>query len=202
MGIRSNLTAKGKRDYKLIERALNEGDQKAYTELLKYYRDPLYFRMLRMTKNPDDAEDLTIEAFTKAFKSLRQYTPDYAFSTWLFAIATNHAIDFTRNLNRDSLTVKNGRNEKSQKTPPSKTPSEAPDPEELFIRSQKVDMIHEVVDKLKPHYKKLIELRYFKEYSYEEIVNELELPLGTIKAQLFRARELLYNILINAKEQP
>ena len=202
MGIKTNLTVKGKRDYKLIQRALIEGDQKAYAELLKYYRDPLYFRMLKITKNPDDAEDLTIEAFTKAFKSLRQYTPDYAFSTWLFAIATNHAIDFTRNMSRDTVNNKNGRTEKAEKNQPSKTPSETPDPEELFIRSQKVDMIHEVVDKLKPHYKKLIELRYFKEYSYEEIVQELALPLGTIKAQLFRARELLYNILINAKEQP
>lgn len=202
MGIKPNLTAKGRRDYKLIQRALYEGDQKAYAELLKYYRDPIYFRMLKMTQNQDDAEDLTIEAFTKAFKSLRQYTPDYAFSTWLFAIATNHAIDFTRNLSRDTLNNKNGRHEKTEKNRQSKNVSGAPDPEELFIRSQKVEMIHEVVDKLKPHYKKLVELRYFKEYSYEEIVHELDLPLGTIKARLFRARELLYNILANAREKP
>ena len=121
MGIKTNLTVKGKRDYKLIQRALIEGDQKAYAELLKYYRDPLYFRMLKITKNPDDAEDLTIEAFTKAFKSLRQYTPDYAFSTWLFAIATNHAIDFTRNMSRDTVNNKNGRTEKAEKNQPSKT---------------------------------------------------------------------------------
>lgn len=202
MGLKPNLTVNGRRDYKLIQKALNEGDQKAYAELLKYYRDPIYFRMLKITQNPDDAEDLTIEAFTKAFKSLKQYTPDYAFSTWLFAIATNHAIDYTRNTNRDKLNTKKGRNEKPEKRQHSKTASEAPGPEELFIRSQKVEMIHEVVDKLKPHYKRLIELRYFKEYSYEEIVNELKLPLGTIKAQLFRARELLYNILANAGERP
>ena len=202
MGITPNLTAKGKRDYKLIQQALNEGDQKAYAELLKYYRDPLYFRMLKISQNPDDAEDLTIEAFTKAFKSLNKYTPDFAFSTWLFAIATNHAIDFTRNSNRDNVANKSDHNEGSKKGQQSKTASEGLDPEELFIRSQKIEMIHEVVDKLKPHYKKLIELRYFKEYSYDEIVNELSMPLGTIKAQLFRARELLYNILINSKERP
>ena len=201
MGIKSNLTAKGKRDYKLIQRALNDGDQKAYTELLKYYRDPLYFRMLKITQNSDDAEDLTIEVFTKAFKSLKQYTPDYAFSTWLFAIANNHAIDFTRNKNRN-LARKNERDETQEKRHHSKTASESPDPEELFIRSQKVEMIHEVVDKLKPHYKRLIELRYFKEYSYEEIVQELNLPLGTIKARLFRDRELLFNILSSARERP
>ncbi len=202
MGIKPNLTAKGKRDYKLILQALNEGDQKAYAELLKYYRDPLYFRMLKITQNPDDADDLTIEIFAKAFKRLDQYTPDFTFNTWLFAIATNHAIDYTRNQNRGTLTNKNGRGEKSEKSRQSKSVSNALDPEEIFIRSQKVEMIHEVVDKLKPHYKKLIELRYFKEYSYEEIMNELDMPLGTIKAQLFRARELLYNILINSRERP
>lgn len=201
MGIKSNLTAKGKRDYKLIQRALNEGDQKAYAELLEYYRDPLFFRMMKITQNPDDAEDLTIEVFAKAFKNLKQYAPDYAFSTWLFAIANNHAIDFTRNKNRNMVN-KTERNEKADKSHHSKTASEAPDPEELFIRSQKVEMIHEVVDKLKPHYKSLIELRYFKEYSYDEIVKELNVPLGTIKARLFRARELLFNILSNAKERP
>lgn len=201
MGKKSNLTAKGKRDYKLIQRALNEGDQKAYAELLKYYRDPLYLRMLKITKNPDDADDLTIEVFAKAFKNLKQYVPDYAFSTWLFAIANNHAIDFTRNKRRNR-TGQNERNDHLEKGHHSKTAFGTLDPEELFIRSQKVEMIHEVVDKLKPHYKSLIELRYFKEYSYDEIVKELNVPLGTIKARLFRARELLFNILSHSKERP
>lgn len=201
MGIKSNLTEKGKRDYKLIQRALNKGDQKAYAELLKYYRDPLYYKMLKITQNPNDAEDLTIEAFTKAFKSLGQYVPDFAFSTWLFAIAANNAIDFKRNKTKDAAVNGVERQQEPEDRQQPKFTSEIPDPEEQFIRSQKVEMIHEVVDKLKPHYRKLIDLRYFKEYSYDEIVNELDLPLGTIKAQLFRARELLYNILITSKEK-
>lgn len=195
------LTGKGKRDYKLIQQALQEGDQSAYTQLLKYYRDALYFSMLKMTQNPMDAEDLTIEAFTKAFKNLDQYVPEYAFSTWLFKIASNNAIDFIRNRKKDSVMSNKDFGQESDEHQHTKVPGEALDPEEQFIRSQKIELIHEVVDKLKPHYKRLIELRYFKEFSYEEIMQELELPLGTIKAQLFRARELLYNILKNAREK-
>ncbi len=79
-------------------------------------------------------------------------------------------------------------------------PSDGPDPEEKVIKKEKMVMMREVVEKLKPHYRKLIELRYFKEYSYEEIATELELPLGTVKAQLFRAREFISNIMRNIPE--
>ena len=84
MELASHLTDKGQRDYRLVQLALKDGDQKAYAELLNNYRDSLYFMMLKMTGNPVDADDLTIEAFGKAFRNLPQYTPDYAFSTWLF----------------------------------------------------------------------------------------------------------------------
>src|SRR6201988_1445431 len=91
------LTTKAVYDYKLIQLALHKGDQKAYAELLSRYRESVYFMMLRMCNNKDDAEDLTIEAFGRAFKRLEQYTPNFAFSTWLFKIASNNAIDFLRN---------------------------------------------------------------------------------------------------------
>lgn len=80
-------------------------------------------------------------------------------------------------------------------------PSPTLDPEEKIIKKQKIEMMREIVEKLKPHYRTLIELRYFKEYSYDEISKELDLPLGTVKAQLFRAREFLYNILKNRPEK-
>jgi len=192
MEINTNLTEKGRRDYKLICKALEEGDQEAYAALLSHYYDGLYFMMLKMTQNPHDAEDLTIEAFGKAFKNLHQYTPDFAFSTWLFKIATNNCIDFMRAKSKTTRAI-DGLS--------TRIPANNPDPEEQFIRSQKIELMHQVVEKLKPHYKKLIELRYFKEYSYEEITKELDLPLGTVKAQLFRAREFLYNILKNSKER-
>jgi RNA polymerase sigma-70 factor (ECF subfamily) len=200
MEINNRLTEKGKRDYILIRKALDEGDQKAYAELLANYRDSLYFMMLKMTKNPHDAEDLTIEAFGKAFKNLDKYTPHYAFSTWLFKIATNNCIDFMRNRSKTAQVIE-GSTDKNSDDVPTRVAAKTLDPEEYIIKKQKIELMHEVIDKLKPHYRKLIELRYFKEYSYDEIVNELGLPLGTVKAQLFRAREFLFNILKNSKEK-
>lgn len=200
MEVSIQLTKKGQRDYQLIQKALGEGDQQAYAELLNNYRDSLYFMMLKMTGSPHDAEDLTIEAFGKAFKNLRQYAPDYAFSTWLFKIATNNCIDFMRKKRKGEQAVAPEPDSGSGNFS-SQIPASGLDPEEQFIRDQKIDTMREVVHRLKPHYKKLIELRYFKEYSYDEIVQELDLPLGTVKAQLFRAREFLYNIMKNSRER-
>ena len=193
------LTEKGQRDYKLIQKALGDGDQNAYAELMHHYRDSLYFTMLKMTGDPHDADDLTIEAFGKAFKNLKQYTSEYAFSTWLFKIATNNCIDFMRKKSKGNFAI-NTANIIDDEAPV-QIKTQAPDPEEQFIISQKKNLMREVVQRLKPHYKKLIEMRYFKEYSYEEIATELDLPLGTVKAQLFRSREFLYNILKNSKEK-
>src|ERR1700744_2167884 len=92
----NNFSAKALYDIKLVERALEHEDQKAYAELMKRYWEPVYFMLLRMINNKDDAEDLTIEAFAKAFRYLNQYSTNYAFSTWLFKIASNNAIDFLR----------------------------------------------------------------------------------------------------------
>ena len=199
MEVRSQLTEKGQRDYKLIKQALEEGKQAAFAELLNFYRDSLYFMMLKMTNNPHDAEDLTIEAFGKAFKKLNQYTPDYAFSTWLFRIATNNGIDFIRK-KKLSQNIVHSTNNDATDSIATRVAEKGMNPEEELINVQKIKMMREVIHKLNPHYKKLIELRYFKEYSYEEIVDELDLPLGTVKAQLFRAREFLFNILKNSKE--
>ena len=95
MEINENLSDKARRDYMLVKKA-TDGDQKAYAELLDRYRDAIYYMLLKMVNNASDAEDLTIEAFGKAFKNLNQYAPNYAFSTWLFKIATNNCIDFIR----------------------------------------------------------------------------------------------------------
>ena len=200
MEITTQLTEKGQRDYKLIQRALDDGDQHAYAELLQHYRDSLYYMMLKMTGNPYDADDLTIEAFGKAFKNLEQYAPDYAFSTWLFKIAANNCIDFMRKKKKGAMTLTNDRTD-TEFDASSQIPATGLDPEEQFIKDQKIHLMRDVVHRLKPHYKKLIELRYFKEYSYHEIVEELDLPVGTVKAQLFRAREFLFNILKNSRER-
>ncbi len=197
-----HLTDKALRDYKLVQLALGSGDQNAYAELMKNYRDSLYFMLLKMTNDPIDADDLTIEAFGKAFKNLHQYTPKYAFSTWLFKIATNNCIDFIRKRKTNTISIDRSYGEHEDGSALAQNiPSFGPDPEESMIEMQKIKLMREVVERLKPHYRTLIEMRYFKEYSYDEISQELELPLGTVKAQLFRARDFLQNILKNSKEK-
>lgn len=199
MEINMNLTDKANRDLRLVRLAIDHGDQKAYAELMGYYKDAIYFMLLKMTNNPDDAEDMTIEAFGKAFKKIKQYTPEYAFSTWLFKIASNNCIDFIRKKKMDLLSINKVYDDEDGIELSHNLPSHGLDPEEKFIEKQKIKLMREVVEKLKPHYKKLITLRYFDELSYEEIALEMNLPLGTVKAQLFRAREFLYNIIKNAE---
>jgi len=199
MDINPNLSDKALHDYELVTRAL-KNDQKAYAELLGRYRDSIYFMLLKMVNNPSDAEDLTIEAFGKAFRSIGQYTPNYAFSTWLFKIATNNCIDFIRKKRSVTVSLDQTIDEDDALSHSDSIRSDSLDPEMSLIKEQKVKVLREIVAKLKPRYRKLVELRYFEEYSYEEISKELDLPIGTVKAQLFRARELLYNILQNASE--
>ena len=199
--VNPNLSEKAMHDYKLVCRAIDEADQNAYAELMSRYKDSIYFMLLKMVNNRDDADDLTIEAFGKAFKNIRQYTPDYAFSTWLFKIATNNCIDFIRKKKKQTFSIDKGFENDDGQEISIDIKSEGPDPEETMMKKQKVEMMRVVVNKLKPRYKRLVELRYFKEFSYEEIAQELDLPLGTVKAQLFRAREFLYQIMKNSEHK-
>ena len=197
----TNLSVKAVYDYNLIKSALEKNDQKAYAELMDRYRDSVYFMLLKMVNNRDDADDLTIEAFGKAFKRLHQYTPTYAFSTWLFKIASNNCIDFIRRKKMVvfSIDKKYENDEGGELNMDIK--ADGMNPEENMVKKQKVQHMHEIVDKLKPRYRTLVEMRYFEELSYEEIAEKLELPLGTVKAQLFRAREFLATILKNSSEK-
>jgi len=198
--VNPNLSEKAVHDYKLVCTAVQSGDQKAYAELMQRYKDSIYFMLLKMVNNRDDADDLTIEAFGKAFKNLHQYTPDYAFSTWLFKIATNNCIDFIRRKRKMTFSIDKGfENDEGQETT-FELKSMTLDPEENMIKKQKAVLMHDIVEKLNPRYRRLVELRYFQERSYEEIATELQLPLGTVKAQLFRAREFLYQILKNSEK--
>jgi RNA polymerase sigma-70 factor (ECF subfamily) len=194
MDVNINLSEKAQRDFFLVKRA-TQGDQRAFAELMDRYRDAIYYMLLKMVNNASDAEDLTIEAFGKAFKNISQYAPNYAFSTWLFKIATNNCIDFIRKKKASHISLDHTDEEHERASIDIQAP--VMDPEESLINEQKIKLMRSVVSKLKPRYRKLIELRYFNELSYEEIAEELELPIGTVKAQLFRARELLYNILKN-----
>jgi RNA polymerase sigma-70 factor (ECF subfamily) len=195
MEINPNLSEKAKFDIELVKHA-SKGNQKAYAELMARYRDAIYFMLLKMVNNKTDAEDLTIEAFGKAFKSLEQYSPNYAFSTWLFKIASNNCIDYLRKKRANLISIDGAFSDDNKDSEPQiHLKDEGLNPEETLIREQKAVLMRTVVRKLKPRYRTLIELRYFREFSYEEIAEEMDLPLGTVKAQLFRARELLYHTL-------
>jgi RNA polymerase sigma factor (sigma-70 family) len=193
MEINQDLSDKAKQDLILVEQARN-GNEKAFASLLNRYRDSIYFMLLKMVNNASDAEDLTIEAFGKAFRNLESYTPTFAFSTWLFKIATNNCIDFIRKKQASPSIIDHGQDEDMDNFTVN-IQSDTLDPEEALIHHQKITALREIVSQMKPRYRSLIELRYFKEYSYDEISAELDLPIGTVKAQLFRAKTLLYNIL-------
>ena len=169
----------------------------AYAELLDLYRESIYYLVLKMVNSSENAEDLTIEVFGKAFSNLKQYQPNYAFSTWLYRIATNNCIDFIRKQRISTTSIDSTFDDGEGEKMHIQIKDSGLNPEEKAMKKQKVKYLREVVKKLKPHYSKLIELRYFKELSYDEIAEEMEMPLGTVKAQLFRAREFLAKLLSN-----
>ncbi|MGC9331454.1 MAG: RNA polymerase sigma factor [Bacteroidales bacterium] len=194
MEINPNLSEKARRDYELVMRA-KAGDEAAFTTLLDLYRERIYYTLLKKVKNPIDAEDITIETFGKAFKNIDQYHRRYSFSSWLFKIANNSCIDFIRkqkhkNLSLDNIYMSDGGQKGSFDVL-----SDMLDPEERLIKEQKAELLSAVVNNLKPRYSTLIKYRYYKEMSYKEISDKMQVPLGTVKAQLFRSRELLRAIL-------
>jgi RNA polymerase sigma-70 factor (ECF subfamily) len=191
MEINQGLSDNAKNDLILVEEA-KKGNEKAFAGLMNRYRDSIYYMLLKMVNNPSDAEDLTIEAFGKAFRSIDTYTPRFAFSTWLFMIATNNCIDFIRKKQSSPIPLDQWQDSSDNLT--INIQSDLPDPEETLINDQKIAILRKIVNQLKSPYREIIELRYYKEYSYEEIAAELNVPIGTVKAQLYRAKSLLYNI--------
>jgi RNA polymerase sigma-70 factor (ECF subfamily) len=194
-GENSTFSPRAKEDYELVNAALT-GDQLAYAKLMSRYKDSIYFLLLKMVHNEDDANDLTIEAFGKAFSNLTKYTPDFAFSTWLYKIALNNCIDYIRKKRIQTTSIHNTIENEKGESYSFDVRSALPDPEERFVKEQRSKIVRDVIDKINPKYRVLIELRFFDELSYEEIAIKTNLPLGTVKAQLFRAKNLLYQILL------
>ncbi len=200
MALENKFSPRAQEDLGLVSKAL-DGNDKAYAKLMSRYKESIYFMVLKMVHNRDDAEDLTMEAFGKAFKNLAKYSPEYAFSTWLFKIATNNCIDYIRKKRISTLSIDKSAEQDDGSKIPINIRSENPNPEQSVIKDQRKKVARALVGELNPKYKILIELRYFKEYSYEEIASELNLPLGTVKAQLFRAKELLSNAISKTKDR-
>ena len=183
-------------DQELLTAAKN-GDQKAYTALMEKYRKSVYHLILKIVKSPEDAEDLMIEAFSKAFDRLDQYSPDYAFSTWLYKITSNTCIDFLRKKSIEKISL-----EKEGKSLfDSISFSTHSNPEMDLIKSQRIDKLKDAVNSMDEIFSRVIALRYFKEYSYEEISEELNIPVGTIKVQLHRAKKILLEKFMDEKDK-
>ena len=189
-------TEKAKRDYVLLRKALDHNDQQAYAELMRLYRDSIYYMLVRMVKNKDDAEDLTLMTFGKAFRYLDKYTPKYAFSTWLYRIALNNSIDFLRvknnmpqyfeeDLYTSSTTSLIATSEDNlQRTP-----------EEEIIDKQRLQLLRAAVSELPDRYRRVIELRYYEDLAYEEIAERLSLTLSNVKIQIMRAKQMLAELM-------
>jgi len=180
-------------DRVLVGRAL-DGDQMAYNELMEKYRGALSRHVQRMVRKQGEVDDLVQECFIKAFSALKSYSTDYAFSTWLYKIATNHTIDFLRKKKLATMSI-----DKPIQTRDGEVEYELPDityrPDKHIVEDERKQLIQQAIEQLPEKYHRVIVMRHQQEKYYEEIAMELDLPLGTVKAHIFLARALLYKFL-------
>jgi RNA polymerase sigma factor (sigma-70 family) len=200
MDLEKQFSDKTLADFKLIDIANETNNQKAYHELMKRYKKSVYHVILKMVRNADDTEDLTMEVFAKAFKNLHKFKKDFAFSTWLFRIASNHTIDFLRKRRLQTVSLTSSFTNDAGDYVSIDVADSNLNPHENAINEEKIKIMRKLVTELPAKYQTLVELRYFDELSYEEISKEVRAPLGTVKAQLHRSRELLYNLVESSRE--
>ncbi|MCP4291055.1 MAG: sigma-70 family RNA polymerase sigma factor [bacterium] len=180
-------------DLKTIRRC-KRGDEAAFAEILSRYRGAIYNLCFRMSRNTEDATDLAQEVFIKVFGLLDRFDESYAFSSWLFRIATNHCIDFLRRKRMkfqsiDGAVGTDGEEYELQ------LPDSGPQPDTVLQRKEALSKLEEVIGDLPPHYKAITLLRHDQQMSYEEIAEVLQLPLGTVKARIHRARNMVQQML-------
>lgn len=196
---RENASASSREDDVLVKRAIG-GDEQAYKELVEKYQRALYFHTLKMIKDKEQVNDLVQETFVKAFDNLNTYSTNYAFSTWLYRIATNHTIDYLRKKKLKTLSI-----DEPVKTRDGDMQMQLEDDtaetDRNIIRKQRQHIVQDAIEGLPRKYRKVIEMRHMEEKSYQEIADVLDLPLGTVKAHIFRARELLYKALKDKRDK-
>ena len=196
---RPNASASSLEDDKFVSEALS-GNEASYKKLVDKYQKPLYFHIRKMIKEVELVEDLVQEVFMKAFKNLSTYSNDYAFSTWLYRIATNHTIDYLRKKKLKTLSIN-----EPYKTKDGEMEIQLPDEtyltDEPVMKKQRKNIVQQAIQDLPEKYKAVIEMRHMEEKSYQEIAEILDLPLGTVKAHIFRAREMLYKALKDKKDR-
>jgi RNA polymerase sigma-70 factor (ECF subfamily) len=179
------------RDQKWIDEALS-GSNAAYSDLLNAYWSAVFGHLLQKTKNTEDVQDLCMVTFTKAFRRMETFDGNHAFVTWLYSIADNTFIDFVRKKELDTTRLDSFFGDEEDEG--LDVADEHPDPESALIGEQKEQQIRKLIKGLPTDYQRIVELRYIHERAYEEISDELEIPMGTVKTKLFRARNLLKEI--------
>ena len=180
---------------KLIVHQILAGDSSQFQLLMDRYYDIIFYTILKMVYNKKDAEEIALEAFGRAFQNLSTYSKEYAFSTWLFTIATNRAIDHLRRQSKPTVVIEEENKDDYETVVLAGEAQSHPD--EILIQRQKSGELRSLVDELKPFWQQLIEMRYYKELSYEEIAEQLEMPMGTVKNQLYRAKQKLSKLAQN-----
>ncbi|MCH8247121.1 MAG: sigma-70 family RNA polymerase sigma factor [Bacteroidetes bacterium] len=195
---RNTPSQSSEQDRELVEKAL-QGNQSAYNALMEKYRNALMRHVQRMVRQQGEVDDLVQECFIKAFSALNSYSTDYAFSTWLYKIATNHTIDFLRKKKLSTMSI-----DRPIQTKDGEIEYELPDvsyrPDRHIVEDERRELIQEAISQLPKKYNRVIVMRHQQEKSYEEIARELNLPLGTVKAHIFRARALLYKYLRDKRQ--
>lgn len=180
---------------KINELVINakNGDSMAFATLMNNYKDGLYFFIIKMVGDRVAAEDILMETFYKAFTNLSLYSFDYAFSTWLYTIAKNNTIDYIRNCKKNVLhnCKKDFINDDASSFLNDIAEDKKHEPDNIVIRQEEKEAVRDYVSMLKPHYRILVEKFYFEDKKYEEIAEELNLPLGTVKGKLHRARKMI-----------
>ncbi len=167
-----------------------KNDQKAFNFLLNTFWDDVYGFQLKRIENENDAEDVTIQTFSKAFDKIETFDASYKFKTWLITISKNIHIDLIRKKKHDTQPITNEDDEHAYQIL-----DESPSPEDKLITEQNLAKLLRDIKKLKPHYQEVINLRFFQEFSYKEISKELNEPINNVKVKLLRAKKLLAEII-------
>ena len=185
----------GSCDDKALVRMVIEGSSEAFDALFARHRDTIYAMLLKSTGNSDEADDLMQEAFMKAYLKIGLYNPNYDFGAWIYTIARNTFVDYNRSRKNNAINPQNIPIETSAAAQAS-----APTPEEYIINAQQRLLIERYIAMLPEDYRRLFELRFLDEYSYEEIAEKLDMKLGTVKTRIFRVRNMMCRLITQGEE--
>ena len=187
-------------DRALVRRA-REGDQRAMNELIERHRRGIerLVRPLVRSASSDEVEDLVQEAITKAMLHIQSYSEEFAFTTWIYRIATNHAIDYLRRRKLNAFSISSPPTQSTHRSEEDAREFEIKDdswvPDEQMIADERTRTIEEAIDQLPENYRRVIQLRHTQDMEYEEIARVLNIPMGTVKVHLHRARAALARVL-------